>query len=365
MGSTALPEINHTLNLSFFTIFFFMAAYVFSDRRDTQQRYTYSVNLEAKPLGVGGMGKVLKGTRTDNATGQTRQVAVKFLFDDQPAGVIDRARREAHIEIKNENLVEMLGFVETEEITPNGRVIHYQVVSELLRGVMLLDLVRGRITDADGVEIPFAHQMYNLYCEDKTKFAVSIVKNVLRGMMSLHAEGYIHRDIDPSNIMITDDGRVKIIDFGIAKKITNLSKTDLQLTSVGQFMGKAAYAAPELVSGDLANQNQTTDLYALGLILYVLEVGTLPFTGSLAEIMKQQITVAVPVRNVADKRLRRIVKKATEKKQSKRYQSAAEFLVDLEKLSAPKHPKVNQEVLKVEIVLAGAAILGLLIGIIL
>lgn len=341
-----------------------MPAYVFSDRRDTQHRYTYSVNLDAKPLGIGGMGKVLKGTRTDNVTGHIREVAIKFLFDDQPTGIIDRARREAQIEIKNENLVEMLGFVETEEITPSGKVIHYQVVSELLRGVMLLDLVKGRITDIDGKEIPYARQMYNLYCQDKTHFAVNIVKSVLRGMMSLHADGYIHRDIDPSNIMITDNNTIKVIDFGIAKKINNLTKTDIQLTSVGQFMGKAAYAAPELISGDLANQNQTTDLYSLGLILYVLEVGSLPFTGTLAEIMKQQITVPVPVKNIADKRLRRIVRKATEKKQSKRYQSAAEFLVDLEKLSQPTPPGPPQDILVIVGVLTAAIVVGLIAGLI-
>lgn len=340
-----------------------MSEYVFTDRRDVQNRYTYKVNLEARPLGVGGMGKVLKGTRTDNVIGHTREVAIKFLFDDQPAGVIDRARRESKIEIKNENLIEMLGFVETEVETPSGKVLHYQVVSELLRGVMLLDLVRGHIKDTEGNEIPFARRMYNLYKEDKTQFAVCIVKSVLRGMMALHADGYIHRDLDPSNIMITDDGKIKVIDFGIAKKISNLTKTDIQLTSVGQFMGKAAYAAPELVSGDLGNQNQTTDLYSLGLILYVLEVGSLPFTGTLAEIMKQQITVPVPVKNINNKRLRRIVKKATEKKQSKRYQSAAEFLVDLERFTYPSPPiRISKETIIIVGSLTAAVIAGILGG---
>ena len=130
--------------------------------------------------------------------------------------------------------------------------------------------------------------------------------------------------------MITTDRKVKIIDFGIAKKVDSVTHNDQHLTVVGQFMGKAAYAAPELVSGDLQNQNKTTDLYSVGIILYVLIVGELPFTGQLADIMNKQLTQPVPVKNISNSQLRKIVAKATQKDQSKRYQSAAHFIVDLE-----------------------------------
>ena len=82
---------------------------------------------------------------------------------------------------------------------------------------------------------------------NKLEFAIFIVKNILSGIMALHDKGYIHRDLDPSNIMITADRKVKIIDFGIAKKLDSLNTQDQQLTNTGQFVGKAAYGAPEIL----------------------------------------------------------------------------------------------------------------------
>ncbi len=155
--------------------------------------------------------------------------------------------------------------------------------------------------------------------------------NVLSGMMALHDNGYIHRDIDPSNIMITSDGKIKIIDFGISKKINNPFQNSPHLTSAGQFMGKAAYAAPELVTGDIAHQNQTTDIYAVGIMLYQLATNLLPFEGSTHEVMEMQLHQLIPYEKVVDEHLRRIVQKATAKRQTDRYISAAEFRVDIER----------------------------------
>ena len=307
-----------------------MSVIQISDRKDTDKRFVYRVDLDAKPLGSGGMGKVFRGECYDNATKHVRDVAVKFLFDNQPDGVIDRARREASIRLRNDNLVEMIDFVEVEQQVPHGTILRYHVVSELLQGVMLLDLLQGKTTDAEGHAVPYARELYNLYKSNPDAFALKIVKNVLNGLLALHNAGYIHRDLDPSNIMITADRKIKIIDFGIAKRVDTLSHNDRQLTSVGQFMGKAAYAAPELISGDLQNQNQTTDLYAVGIILYVLIVGELPFTGKLADIMNMQLTQPIPVKNISNKKIRKIISKATQKGQEKRYQSAASFIVDLE-----------------------------------
>lgn len=295
----------------------------------------YEIDTEEKPLGVGGMGQVFKGIRVDEKTGVRIPVAIKFLFDDLPVNVIERARREASIQIHNENLVEMYGFIQiNEEIAPGKVHERYHVVSELLHGVMLYDLLKGKVTDNEGSLIPFAEELYRMYQNERREFAVFIIKNVLSGIMALHDKGYVHRDIDPSNIMITSDRKVKIIDFGIAKQMSTLNTQDQLLTTAGMFMGKAAYAAPELVLGDVSHQNETTDIYAIGIMFFQLVTGNLPFEGATHEILEMQQHKKMPLQLIEDKALRKIIGKATEKEQSKRYQSAAEFRVAVEQLKS-------------------------------
>ena len=295
----------------------------------------YEIDTEEKPLGVGGMGQVFKGIRVDEKTGVRIPVAIKFLFDDLPVNVIERARREASIQIHNENLVEMYGFIQIdEEIAPGKVHERYHVVSELLHGVMLYDLLKGKVTDNEGSLIPFAEELYRMYQNERREFAVFIIKNVLSGIMALHDKGYVHRDIDPSNIMITSDRKVKIIDFGIAKQMSTLNTQDQLLTTAGMFMGKAAYAAPELVLGDVSHQNETTDIYAIGIMFFQLMTGNLPFEGATHEILEMQQHKKMPLQLIEDKALRKIIGKATEKEQSKRYQSAAEFRVAVEQLKS-------------------------------
>ena len=290
----------------------------------------YEVDPKLPSLGEGGMGQVLRGVMVNEKNGVRQDVAIKFLFEDLPVHAIERAKREASIQIHNENLVEMFGFIEV--VDGNGTK-RYHVVSELLQGVMLFDLLNGKTTDKYGNEIEFAQELFQQYQNDKFSFAVFIVKNILSGLMALHDKGYIHRDLDPSNIMITHDKKVKIIDFGIAKQLNSLNTQDQQLTSTGQFVGKAAYAAPELVLGDVRSQDKSTDIYAVGIMLYQFIVGSLPFEGTMAELIKKQINEKLPLKNVPYKAIRRIIEKATTKKQADRYQSASEMRVDLEHLS--------------------------------
>ena len=292
----------------------------------------YEVDTESKPLGVGGMGQVYRGKRIDSK-GISMDVAIKFLFDDLPQHVIERARREASIQIHNENLVEMFGFIQIDERV-SSEIVHqrYHVVSELLEGVMLYDLLKGKTTDNEGKEVEFAHELYNQYINDRLNFALFIVKNVLSGIMALHDKGYIHRDIDPSNIMVTADRKVKIIDFGIAKQLSTLNTQDQMLTTAGQFMGKATYAAPELVVGDVVHQNKTTDIYAVGILLFQLITGHLPFDGATHEVLDMQLHRKMPLQEIVQKNIRKIIGKATAKKQMERFQSAAEFRVALEQV---------------------------------
>lgn len=280
------------------------------------------------------MGQVLRGVRVNERNGLRQDVAIKFLFEDLPAHAVERARREASIQISNENLVEMFGFIEVVESRPGREPLRrYHVVSELLQGVMLFDLLNGKTTDKYGNQVPYAQELYNKYQNDKFGFAVLMVKNILSGLMALHDKGYIHRDLDPSNIMITYDRKIKIIDFGIAKRLDSLNTQDQQLTSTGQFIGKAAYAAPELVLGDVHHQDKTTDIYAVGIMLYQFIVGSMPFEGTMAELIKHQLNDKIPIKSVPYKAIRRIISKATAKNQRERYQSAAEMRVDMEHLT--------------------------------
>ncbi len=290
----------------------------------------YQVDSSQEPIGVGGMGQVFQGVCVNERTGAARPVAIKFMFDDLPAQAVERARREASIQLRNDNLVEMLGFIEIAEQTPSGVVKHYHVVSELLTGVSLYDLFEGKTTDRNGEEVPYAVKLLQDYKNDPEHFAKIVVVNVLSGLMALHDAGYIHRDIDPSNIMVTSDGHIKLIDFGIAKQMNTLTTSDKSLTVAGKFMGKPEYAAPELALGDIQHQNQTTDIYAIGILLYQCIVGHTPFEGARHEILEKQLKVKIPLDVIKNKDLRTIIGKACEKKQELRFQTSAQMRAALE-----------------------------------
>ena len=305
----------------------------------------YEFDTDSALLGEGGMGKVYKGRQISELTGITHDVAIKFLFEGLPKSIIDRARREAGIQVKSDNLVEMMGFFETTyENANHTKLKHFHVVSELLTGVMLADLLNGQTATKEGREIMFAQNLYKMYKEDRANFALIIMKNIAAGIMTLHDKGFIHRDIDPTNIMVTDDGKIKLIDFGIAKKRPNhnantgelLSTQDRSLTMTGQFIGKPQYAAPELVVGDINYQNETTDIYAMGILLFQLLTGHLPFSGPITKVLDAQKNKKTPVRNIKGVEhlldFRKIIAKATEKDQEKRFKSAAEFRAALDSI---------------------------------
>ena len=323
----------------------------------------YQLDSNDQPIGVGGMGQVFKGICVDERTGSTRLVAIKFMYDDLPPHVIERARREASIQLRNDNLVEMLGFIEIPERTPIGDVkMHYHVVSELLTGVSLSDLMDGKTTDRNGQTVAFAEKLLADYKNDSERFARTIVINVLSGLMALHDAGYIHRDIDPSNIMVTHDGHIKLIDFGIAKQMRTLTTNDKGLTVAGKFMGKPEYAAPELVLGDIQHQDQTTDIYAMGILLYQCITGHTPFEGPRHEILEHQLKDKLPLNAIKNKALRKIVATACEKKQDLRYQTTSHMRAALEtKSKVPVTLTIPRET-KIAIAAVVTAILLVAVG---
>lgn len=311
-----------------------MAIYRLQGKAEKRSGIYYEFDPSEEPLGEGGMGKVYKGRCVNEVTGTAFDVAIKFMFSDLPAHAIERARREASIQIRHDNLVEMLGFIDIEEKGPLGDIQHhYHVVSELLDGIMLDDLLAGKLTNKRGEPMPFAQKLYNDYQRDPYHFATYIIRNVLSGLMALHDAGYIHRDIDPTNIMITSNGHIKLIDFGIAKQMQSLTTNDKSLTVAGVFMGKPEYAAPELILGDIKSQDKTTDIYAVGILLFQCIIGHPPFEGDRHEVMNKQLRQKMPLGLIKNKQIRKIIETATDKTRAKRFRSAAEFRVALDQIA--------------------------------
>lgn len=312
---------------------------------DTEKRngIYYEYDVDATPLGEGGMGRVFKGYRVTERTGERMPVAIKAIYENIPQRVVERARREANIQLDNDNLIRMYGFVETTTRTEDGKcTVHYHVIMELLIGVTLENIINGVTCDQNGMQIPFAAEVCNQYNQDRKTAVIKIMKAILSGLMALHDKGYIHRDIDPSNVMITIDGKIKLIDFGICKQIISLESLDKALTATGVFMGKVNYAAPELVLGDVKSQNYTTDIYALGILLYQLCTGHLPFSGTDQDILSANLRKPLPMKDIHGKEFKKIIRKATDKNQSKRYASVAQLRVDLEQVST-RQKKQNKK----------------------
>ena len=164
----------------------------------------YEYDVDSTPLGEGGMGRVFKGYRVVERTGERMPVAIKAIYENIPERVVERARREANIQLDNDNLIRMYGFVETvTQLEGDTKCkVHYHVIMELLIGVTLEDIMNGVTSDQNGMQIPFAAEIYSQYTQNRDAAVVRIMKSILSGLMALHDNGFIHRDIDPSNIML-------------------------------------------------------------------------------------------------------------------------------------------------------------------
>ncbi|MBW8768852.1 MAG: protein kinase [Gemmatimonadetes bacterium] len=168
---------------------------------------------------------------------------------------------------------------------------------------------------------------------------LDIVIDVLTGLSFAHKRGIVHRDIKPANIRIAEDGRAKIMDFGVAHLASS------KLTSTGASLGTPSYMAPEQITG--GKTTPATDIFAVGAVLYELLTGELPFdAASLQNLFFKILTEeAKPVRELTSglpTALERIVQKAMMKDAAARYQNALDMANDLSavraSLSGPAHP---------------------------
>jgi Tol biopolymer transport system component len=159
-----------------------------------------------------------------------------------------------------------------------------------------------------------------------------------RGLAAAHAKSIVHRDIKPENLLITKDGRLKILDFGLAKQLPAAPSTESQttalLSSPGAVMGTPAYMSPEQVRGEALGAG--SDLFSLGCVLYEMLAGRRPFLGDTAmDVMSAILREEPPEFTAQPPGLAGIIRRCLEKDREARFHSAADLAFALEALSNP------------------------------
>ena len=256
-------------------------------------------------LGEGGMGVVYLAEDTK----LKRQVAIKFLPHYISANEAERQRFEieaqAAASLNHPNISTIYAIENSDD--------EIFIVMEYIDGIELKDKIKSG-------SIP-------------TNEAINIAIQIAEGLEAAHKNGIVHRDIKSQNIMITNDGKVKIMDFGLAKV-----KGDTQITKIGSTVGTAAYMSPEQARGE--ELDEQTDLWSFGVVFYEMITGKLPFKGDydqavIYSILNEELELNIDVSND----LKVIMKKALAKKRENRYKSVVQMLSDLRELNSESSSK--------------------------
>ena len=268
-------------------------------------------------IGTGGMSEVYRAT--DSLLG--RDVAIKMLRPEMARDVNfrERFRKEAQNSgrLNHPNIVAVY---DTGEADEDGMAIPY-IVMELVHGRTLRDLVRE-----DGPLSP--------------REAAQVLIPVAHALQASHDAGIIHRDVKPANIMITNTGQVKVMDFGIARALDDSTSAMTQTSAV---IGTAQYLSPEQAQGKPADAR--SDVYALGCVLYEAVTGHAPFEGETPFAVAYQHVQEEPnapsesldpdsLTPTERVNLDAVVLTSMAKDPMDRYQSAQEFGADLERMSS-------------------------------
>jgi len=291
-------------------------------------------------LGGGGMGVVYKAK--DTRLG--RSVALKFLPDDisHDPQAIERFRREARAasSLNHPNICTIYDIGEFE-----GRPF---IAMELLEGQTLKHRIGGKA-------MPIT---------DLLEYGIQIAD----GLEAAHLKGIVHRDIKPANIFLVNKGQAKILDFGLAKLATraaaefvsegsNQTRTHVAggddfLTSPGSSIGTVAYMSPEQARGE--ELDARSDLFSLGVVLYEMSTGIVPFSGSTVAvifdgILNSSVTPAAKLNSRLPQAIENVFSKALEKDSDLRYQTAAELRADLKRmkrdLDSSRRPAAEKQTL--------------------
>jgi eukaryotic-like serine/threonine-protein kinase len=288
-------------------------------------------------LGEGGMGSVYLAEQEKPLKRMVAVKVIKLGMDTRDVVARFEAERQALARMDHPNIAA----VYDAGATPDGRP--YFVMERVL-GVPITEF-------CDGVRLP-------------TRARLELFMDVCAAIQHAHQKGIIHRDIKPSNVLVSEhDGKPvpKVIDFGVAKATGERLADDQQKTALGLFIGTPEYMSPEQAGITEQDVDSRTDIYSLGILLYELLVGTVPFeskrlrqTGyaEIQRIIREEeparpstrlTSIGASATEVADRRLTNtpdlgrelrgdldwIALKAIEKDRSRRYQSASEFAADI------------------------------------
>jgi len=261
-------------------------------------------------LGQGGMGTVYKARDTK----LDRFVALKFL--PQHLSQDEENKKRFVYEAKAASALNHPNIATIYEIDEaDGQMF---IAMEYIKGPSLQEMMSTPLSPPSKGDVARP-----LPLDDATNYAIQIAE----GLAQAHAKGIIHRDIKPANILITEDGVVKLVDFGLAK-LTGRT----QLTKEGTTLGTIAYMSPEQAQG--AQVDHRTDIWALGAVLYEMVAGRPPFQGDYDQaimyaIMNEDAEPLTALRTGVPTKLERVGNKALAKTPAERYQHADEMFVDL------------------------------------